>query len=150
MIGKAGELRVRSELVLRGFFPAVCDFDDGVDIVLAHNGKRLQVKSCSRPMHSPTAYSYKYSFGIRRPQVRNNGDGTYRRKFTRNSYLDVVDFIVLWCIEHDLFYIIPEREVAEKVSISVPTPIEDRKYRINERKSKSKYEKYRNAWHLLA
>lgn len=149
-IGKAGELRVRAELILQGFSPAVCDQDDGVDIILADNGKKLQVKTSARPSHTPSSYSYKYSFGIRRAQFRNAGNGEFERRFTKKSYAGVADFIILWLVEHNLFYIIPEHEIGEKVSIVVPTPIADRKYRINERKSISKYEKYRNAWHLLS
>lgn len=149
-IGKAGELRVRAELILQGFSPAVCDQDDGVDIILADNGKKLQVKTSIRPSHSPTNYSYKYSFAVRRAQFRNAGNGAYEKRYTKKSYAGIADYLVLWCVEHNLFYIIPENQIGEKISIIIPTPIEDRKYRINERKSKSKYEEYKNAWHLLA
>lgn len=148
-IGKAGELRVRSELLLQGFSPAVCDQDNGVDIILVENGKKLQIKTSYRPAHTPSSYSYKYSFGIRRAQFRNNNAGMYTKKFTKKSYEGVVDFFVFWLVEHDMFYIIPENIIGEKISIVVPTPVNDRKYRINDRKSKSKYEKYRDAWHLL-
>ncbi len=148
-IGKAGELRVRSELILRGFAPAVCDQDDGVDIVLVHNGKRLQVKTSFRPAHTPSSYSYKYSFGIRRAQFRGGGNGLYEKRFTKKSYEGVADFFVFWLVEHDIFYIIPEGAIGEKVSIVVPTPTEDRTYRVNNRESKSKYEEYKGAWHLL-
>jgi hypothetical protein len=149
-IGKAGELRVRSELILQGFVPAVCDQDDGVDIILVDNGKKLQVKTCSRPSNDVKNYSYKYSFSIRSANLRNTGDGVFRRKVTRKSYAGVADYFIFWCIEHDLFYILPENVVGERVSILIPTPTEDRTYRINDRKSKSKYEQYKNAWHLLA
>lgn len=149
-IGKAGELRVRAELILQGFSPAVCDQDDGVDIILADNGKKLQVKTSVRPAHTRSSYSYKYSFGIRRAQFRGNGKGLYERRFTKKSYAGVADYFVFWLVEHDVFYIIPESIIGEKISIVVPTPTEDRTYRINDRKSKSKYEVYKDAWYLLA
>lgn len=150
LIGKAGELRVRSELILQGFMPAVCDQDNGVDIVLVDNGKRLQVKTSSRPSHDVKNYSFKYSFSIRQAQIRNTGDGVFRRKYSKKSYAGIADFFIFWCVEHNIFYIIPEDIIGEKVSFVIPTPTEDRTYRINDRKSKSKYEKYKNAWYLLA
>lgn len=149
-IGKAGELRVRAELILQGFAPAVCDQDDGVDIILVDNGKKLQVKTSYRPSHTPSSYSYKYSFGIRRPEFRNAGNGLYKKKFNKKSYAGIADYFIFWLVEHDIFYVIPEGVIGEKVSIVVPTPTEDRTYRIVDRKSKSKYEQYKNAWHLLA
>ena len=149
-IGVAGELRIRSELILHGFTPAICDFDDGVDIILADNGNRIQVKTSTRPWYDSKNYSYRYSFAIRAPQFRNIGDNTFKKKFTKKNYNDVADYFVFWCIEHNIFYIIPVGEIGEKVSFCIPTPTEDRTYRINERTSKSKYEKYKDAWHLLA
>lgn len=149
-IGKAGELRVRAELILLGFSPAICDQDNGVDIILADNGKKLQVKTSVRPSHTPSSYSYKYSFAIRRTQFRNAGNGAYEKRFTKKSYAGIADYFVFWLVEHDIFYIVPEEIIGEKVSFVVPTPTEDRTYRINERKSKSKYEEYKNSWYLLA
>ena len=148
MIGKAGELRVRSELLLRGLTPAVCDDDNGTDIIVANNGKKLQVKTANKP-HDNKSYGWKYSFAIRQTRFRNSIDGKYERNFTRKDYSGKADFFIFWCIEHDIFYIIPESEIGEKVSFVVPIPVEDRKYRINKRKSRSKYEKYKNAWELL-
>ncbi len=148
VIGKAGELRVRSELLLHGFAPAVCDNDYGTDIILANSGKKLQVKTSRRP-HDNKNYGWKYTFSIRQTKFRNSKDGKYERSFTRKNYKGRADFFIFWCIEHDIFYIVPESEIGEKVSFVIPTPIKDRKYRINERKSKSKYEKYKNAWEVL-
>ena len=148
-IGKAGELRVRAELILQGLTPAVCDNDDGTDIIIAETGKKLQVKTSLRPQDNRN-HGYKYSFAIRQMQFRQGEEGKYQRTYTRKNYMGKADYFVFWCVEHDNFYIIPEADIGEKVSFVVPTPTEDRKYRINERKSKSKYEKYRNAWHLLA
>ena len=147
-IGKAGELRVRSELILQGLSPAVCDQDNGVDIILVDNGKRLQVKTSVRPQNNHN-YGYKYSFSVRAQQFRSAGNGVFEKRFTKKSYTGVVDYFIFWLIEHDIFYVIPEGVVGEKVSIVIPTPTEDRTYRINDRESKSKYEVYKNAWHLL-
>jgi len=45
-IGKAGEYRVISELLLRGWNPMLASIDDGVDIILDNN-KTIQVKTVS-------------------------------------------------------------------------------------------------------
>lgn len=148
-IGKAGELRVRSELVLRGLTPAVCDQDTGVDIIIAENGKRLQVKTSMNPSYSKKDYSWRYSFAIRVAQIRSNGDGTYGKKFTRRDYSDN-DYFVFFLISHGIFYIIPVKEIGEKVSFCISTPDEERSYKRNENaKSVSKYEKYKNNWKVL-
>lgn len=147
-LGKAGELRVRAELILQGFSPAVCDNDDGTDIILADNGLKIQVKTSLRP-HYNQNYAYKYSFAIRQMQFRKGKEGQYTRTHTRKNYLDKADFFVFYLVEHNTFYVVPETEIGGKVSFVVPTPGERRVYKRKDEPSKSKYEQYRNAWHLL-
>lgn len=147
--GIAGELRVRSELMLRGLWPAVFDFDNGTDIIL-HNGKRLGVKTATRPSLSKNDYSWRYSFSVRVPQVRNSGEGMYQKKYMKRDYADFVDFWIFWCIEDEVFYIIPNGEIGQKISIVISTPKEKRTYqRHRDYKSLSKYEKYKNNWEQL-
>lgn len=95
LIGQAGELRVRSELLLRGIICGAFDQDVGVDIFTA-GGKNIQVKTSTSPIYDKKGYSWKYSFNIRQPQVRNSdkGEGLYERKYTRRDYRGVVDFFV--------------------------------------------------------
>ena len=148
-IGIAGELRVRSELMLRKLWPAVFDFDNGTDIVL-YNGKRIGVKTASRPNLSKKDYSWRYSFSIRTLQVRNAGNGVYKKKYMKKDYIGLVDYWIFWCIEDKLFYIVPNGEVGQKLSIVIPTPEEKRKYkRRTVRIYKSKYDKYLNNWEQL-
>lgn len=148
-IGKAGELRVSSELLLRGFRPAAFYQDTGVDIILS-NGKRLQVKTSLKPIHSKNDYSWRYSFNIRQSQFRGSKDGRYERRYTKRDYKNEVDYFVFWCVEHDYFYIIPENEIGEKVSFCISTPKELRKYKCRkDYKPTSKYEKYRGNWEQL-
>jgi len=148
-IGKAGELRVRSELILHGFSPATFDNDDGTDIIVGESGKKIQVKCSTRPQNNKN-YGWKYSFTIGQTRFRNGVKGRYERVYSRKNYIGKADYFVFWCIEDDIFYVIPEDIIGEKISFVVPTPTENRTYRINDRKSKSKYEVYKNAWHLLA
>lgn len=148
-IGIAGELRVRSELLLRGISAATYDFDSGADIVL-DSGLRIQVKTCMNPQQDKKSYSWRYSFNIRQRQVRRGSDGKYTKEFVRRDYSDTVNFFVLWCMKDNLFYIIPEKEMGQKISIVISTPDKYRKYKKHsDKKSVSKWEKYKNAWDLL-
>ena len=146
-VGKAGELRVRSELLIRGFSSAVFDQDNGIDIILS-NGKKIQVKTSMRPSHTPSNYSYKYSFSIRQTQFRNSKGGLYERSYTRKDYSEC-DYFIFWCVEDDIFYIIPVGKIGGKISLTIPTPLENRTYRTYKRNHISKYEQYKNNWEVL-
>ena len=148
-IGRAGELRVRSELILRDFNPGVFDFDKGTDIILS-NGKRIGVKTSLKPIYSKKDYSWRYTFSVRSAQVRNAGNGVYEKKYMKRDYIEFVDYWIFWCVKSDLFYIIPNGEIGQKVSFCISTPVPDRIYqRHKEYKSISKYEKYKNNWEQL-
>ena len=151
LIGKAGELRVRSELLIRGIICGAFDQDTGCDIFLI-NGLRIQVKTSIKPIYSKSGYSWKYGFNLNQPQVRPSKKvvGLYERKRTRSDYRKDVDFFVFWCVKDNLFYIIPENEVGKKISLVIATPINKRRYKkYTWKKSTSKYEKYKNNWDLL-
>ena len=148
-IGRAGESRVCAEMILHGLTPYLPLVDSGIDIIVGESGKRVQVKSSSKPSYSKKDYSWRYSFSIRQLQFRKGEGGLYKRYHTRKSY-DQVDYFVFCLLEHNQFYVIPESEIGEKVSFCINTPDEIRTYKRNpDFVSKSKYEKYRNAWHLL-
>lgn len=149
-VGLAGELRVRSELILRGFHPATFDYDDGTDIILS-NGKRIGVKTASRPLYRPKSYSYVYMFSLKWQKIRE-GDGVanYKKVYDKRDWSNHVDYWILWCIRHDLFYIIPNSEVRAKFAFVVPTPDEKRKYKKQTwKETYSKYDKYKNNWEQL-
>lgn len=146
-IGKAGELRVRSELMFRGLTPAACDQDNGIDIIICDNKKTIQVKTSLKAHYSKKDYSYRYSFSIRQSQFRSSKDGLYERVHTRKNYSGI-DYFVFFCVEHDIFYIVPEKEIGEKVSFCIATPDKERKYNYY-KEPVSKYEKYKNNWDLL-
>lgn len=148
-IGIAGELRVRSELLLRELWPASFDFDRGTDIVL-HNGKRIGVKTSFNPIYDKKGYSWKYSFSIRQPQVRNRGQGLYEKRYNKRDYVGFVDYWIFWCIQDNVFYIIPNGEVGQKISLTITAPDRLRKYKRHKIFiSTSKYEQYKNNWEQL-
>lgn len=149
MIGKAGELRVRSELLKRGIGCGAYDYDDGTDVVTS-KGSKIGVKTSGKPNYDKKAYSWRYTFSIRQPQIRNAGEGFYQKKYMRRDYFGFVDYWILWCVQDDLFYIIPNSEIGQKISIAIPTPEHLRKYSSHgEYRSTSKYEKYKNNWEQL-
>ena len=149
-IGKAGELRVRSELIFRGFNPGAFDFDDGTDIILS-NRKRIGVKTCTNPSYQKSSYSWCYKFSIRSPQVRKgDGSANYKKIYQDRNWNEHIDYWILWCVKDNFFYIIPEGEVTAKFSLVVATPLEKRRYKKHTWKdSISKYEKYKNNWEQL-
>ncbi len=149
-VGKAGELRVRSELILQGFHPAVCDFDDGTDIIL-DNGVKIGVKTASRPTYHKQSYAWRYHFSIKVTQVRKgNGNGIYKKKYVERNWKNYVDYWIVWCIQDNFFYIVPSKEIKKKFAIIIPAPDEKRKYQKHTwKETKSKYEKYKNNWKQL-
>jgi len=148
-IGKAGELRVASELMLRGLNPAMFFFDEGTDIVLS-NGKKIGVKTSMKPIYCKSAYSWRYSFSMRVPQFRGGENGTYKKKLTRRNYDQHVDYWILWCVKNNFFYIIPRQEIGQRISFCIRTPNKLRTYKKHINKpSQSKYEKYKDNWEIL-
>lgn len=148
-IGKAGELRVASELILRGLTAYIPVQDVGIDVIVGESGKKVQVKTAIKPSYSKRDYSWRYSFTIRPMVPRGSGKGTFTRVRTRQDYAEC-DYFVFWCVQHNIFYVIPVNEVGIKVSFCISTPDEERTYKKHKETSgKSKYEKYKDAWNLL-
>ena len=112
LLGKAGELRVASELLLRGIDASLPLADTGIDLILT-SGKRIQVKcsrerGCERGRHF---YVFNFREGLKR--------GEKKRGKCRPHKLENVDFIILWAIDHDSFFIIPAEEVRGKQSVTI-------------------------------
>lgn len=97
--GLAGELRVMSELLLRGHNPSKSYLEEGADLVL-ENGLRIEVKTSHfRPRGKGTVGMYQFTLkggGRRRPQN-----------------LSTCDYLILWCIEADCFFVIPTSILVE-------------------------------------
>lgn len=116
--GQAAVHRVLAELLLRRipcYIPAV---DVGVDIAL-DDGTRLQVKSSKlrsvrsggRNPNSPSlGPAYRFSLSMK---LHGNFDqGSWRRHassrpYTLRKYSEEVNFLVLWGIDEDRFWIVP-------------------------------------------
>ena len=147
-IGKAGELRVAFELLIRGFNPAIFYNDSGTDIILP-NGKKIGIKTVSRPSYSKSAHSTRYYISFGHTRVKKV-EGVWKRKYGFIDYSDKVDFWILWLAQDDMFYIIPYLESVEKMTIAIETPDDLRtNAKFKNYKSRSRYEKYKNNWEQL-
>ena len=147
-IGKAGELRVAFELLIRGLKPAIFYSDSGTDIILL-NGKKIGVKTVKRAHLSKKNHQYFYTISFGQVYIKKE-KGTWKRLYRSRNSVGLVDYWIVWLIEHDVFYIFPNGLERSKMSITFELPDE---LRVNKRfrnyKSRSKYEKYKNNWEQL-
>ena len=122
--GRAGEHRVLSELLLRGYNPALRAVDNGVDIV-PEDGITLQVKTVSHQTRSDGAY------------VVALGNTSYRKgnKIKTKGNL-AADFLVVWLVDINQFYIIPSGFIGKRVSITLNY-------------NKSQFDQFKNNWQTL-
>jgi len=108
ILGIAGELRVMSELMLKGHNPAKSYLDNGIDIIL-ESGIRIQVKTartkyCANHKREKPKYKYHFSF--------NNK--------TNKHCLENVDIVICWAVEDNVFFIIPAKDLGKKGYKYVP------------------------------
>jgi len=128
-LGLAGEFRVMSELIFRGWNPAKSYIDNGIDVIL-QNGVRVQIKTSRKKasVRSDNRGSAEcYRFTLKR--------GDYNNRKTLSS--KNVDFLICWGIETNNFWIIPTDKVDGLSQIAIPLS------------SKGKYRRYLNNWKLL-
>lgn len=147
-IGKAGELRVAFELLIRGFKPAIFYSDSGTDIIL-FNGKKIGVKTVKRAHYSKRNHQYLYTISFGQVYIKKE-DGVWKRSFRLRDFTKIVDYWITWLVEHDVFYILPNKKILPKMSITFEIPDELRRNkRFKNYKSRSKYEQYKNNWYQL-
>ncbi len=127
ILGAAGELRVMSELMLRGFNPAKTYLDNGIDIIL-ENGKSIQVKASQGSLHK---YNHK-------PTWRSNLKCyNFTCQDWKNKKSIKADFVICWAIGAETFLIIPK----EKINVTVQWA--------PEWESRTKFYPYINNWDIL-
>jgi len=123
-LGAAGELRVMSELMLKGFNPAKSYLDGGIDLIL-ENGKKIQVKTARKflkPLNrQQPQYGYTFTF----------------QDWKNKAHKLNVDFIICWCIEDNIFLIIPKLELKAVGLIFIPL------------RNETYLRKYINNWDVL-
>ena len=128
-VGKAVELRVASELLLRGFEVYLTTADSGVDLILG-NGKKIQVKG-----------SHQSTFDSRQPRYTFSFKAWHKKTKCYSAHeLEGVDFLILWGIEDNIFFIVPAELVRGKYSVRLNP---------NSERSQSILLPYREKWELL-
>jgi len=138
-LGKAGELRVASELLLRGFSPSLACLDEGADIIL-DNGIKIQVKTARISKENDRSDEHRYRFNLKSwKTVEDRSKGVRRKQVP--SDLSNVDFVVCWCVDDDVFYIIPAEVIKGKICVRITAQGKGR--------GDSPYEKYRENWNML-
>ena len=126
-LGLAGEFRVMSELLLRGFNPAKSYLENGADLIL-ENGVTVEVR-CSH------IYKQKSRKSESEPLLKY----TLKTATGAHGYrMSDADFIIFWCIDDNWFFIIPKEEFQTHKG-----------YYISKRGGVSKLDAYKDAWDLL-
>lgn len=138
-LGVAGELRVMSELLLRGHNPSKSYLDHGIDIIL-ENGKKIQVKTATRFKNKLNNSTY-YHFTIGGWYKLVNGE---KKKHT----IKIVDYFIFWCMDDNQFYIIPSQEVYKIGPRGGTSGFQIDVYPMSNRQM-GKNEIYKNRWDLL-
>ena len=127
-LGKAGELRVASELLLRGYEVFLTITDTGVDLILG-NGKRLQVKTARTNKLGTYVFSLKGWRGKKSSPMAHQ--------------LTDVDYIICWATDDNAFFIIPASNVRGRFSICI-NPNSS-----NGRGGISRFMAFKNNWEIL-
>ncbi len=116
-IGMAGNLRVASELLLRGFDVSTPFVDSGVDLYV--NGVvRIQVKAAHIfTKQFSTGQQPCYNFFLARgPKAKGMGIST---RSEARVFSDKCDFVILWGIEQSRFWIVPAALLDNRMSIAL-------------------------------
>jgi len=127
-IGRAGEYRVASELLQRGFNPMMASIDKGIDFVL-DNSKTIQVKTV---------------FRINYPRRKNNATVSIATtRYVRGDRIHEVrniraDFYIIWVIPWDEFFIVP-RNIVKNIGITLS---------FTKTNNEGLY-RFKNCWNLL-
>lgn len=115
--GMAGNLRVASELLLRGFDVSIPYVDTGVDLYVS-GCVRIQVKSAHLMTRQySTGQQPTFNFFLAKgPAALGGGLST---KSVARIFSAKCDFVVLWGIEQNRFWIVPAALLDNRMSIAL-------------------------------
>lgn len=130
-LGKAGELRVASELLLRGNDVYFNSADSGVDLILG-SGKKIQVKVAYSSAVKDYWECRRYVFSFK----------SWRKvdKHYEPHNLAGVDYVILWAINDNVFFVIPAEKIRGRLAVSL-NPIST--------KQQSEYMLFKDKWDSL-
>lgn len=121
--GQAGVYRVASELLLRGYNPSFPSVDVGADLVV-DGGIRIQVK-CAHVSYGRCS-TYKkgaYWFKLLGRTAVVTGSNTIRHRAAR-VFSEECDFVILWGIEENRFWVVPSAHLDGHVLVVVGPDIQ--------------------------
>lgn len=116
LTGQAGVWQVASQLALRGLNPYFPGVDLGCDL-LAEGRIRLQVKAASLRKHVKVYPDGAYWFKFWQSAIAT-GENNVRRRGQRD-YSACVDFLILWGVNENRFWIVPAPLVAKSSGVIV-------------------------------
>src|ERR1700690_2474431 len=126
--GRAGELQVASQLLLREHNSSFPEVDTGYD-VKAESGCRIQVKSAHLTQREATLKTYGepvYTFHFQRDKAVISGVKNAKMR-AKKMFVEHCDVVVFWGIDTNRFWIVPA-PVVEEIQIVVLGPTHLRTY----------------------
>jgi len=129
IVGKAGEYRIMSELLMHNFNSIIPAIDEGVDVFL-ENGISIQIKTTNT-----------YLISLTQTGVEHGRQISKKRTF-------FADFMIVWVIPSDTFFIIPIEKIdTNKQSLWFKNNKQFDKYidnwsLLNNKKQNNQFEKY--------
>lgn len=147
LTGQAGVYRVISELMLRGtnaYLPVV---DVGVDLILG-NGLKVQVKAARLRTQKYKTKGKVYIVGPAYFWSLNCSQKGNSHKYVKRPilYSEQVDYMVLWGIDEDRFWIVPASIVDDAGILTIYTKDSNTKYKSLIAKSTIAFE---DRWDLI-
>lgn len=149
-VGQAGVYRILSELMLRGMNAYLPVVDVGVDLILENN-LRIQIKAAN--LRTQTMKNRKdkvpYEYGPAYFWSLNSSQLGAKHKYVKrpNKYSSQVDYMVLWGIDEDRFWIIPSK-ILDEAGIIALFP-KDHNKTLKSRRNKEIYT-YEDRWDLIS
>ncbi len=116
LTGQAGVWQVASQLALRGLNPYFPGVDLGCDL-LVEGRIRLQVKAASLRKHARVYPDGAYHFKFWQAAIVTGAKNIRRRG--QRDYSAVADFIVLWGVDENRFWIVPASLLARTSGLVV-------------------------------
>lgn len=104
LLGMAGEHRIVSELLLKGYNPSIAVIDKGIDIIL-DDGKTIQVKTTLQTGYKSRGKSVALDI--------SSTSYTRSRKATNPTDLRA-DYFIVWIVTRNEFYIIPRSAIVAR------------------------------------
>jgi len=147
-IGEAGVHRVLSELYLKGINASQSGIDIGEDIFIV--GKTTKKGAQIKSAHLSKKHNH-YHFAFRGnyfdSYARRNLKGKHKKISYSLNRLKEVAFLILWCINDNIFLIIPTN--VEELNGKNYYQITWRPKNRRQQNKDSKYDKFINAWNLI-